>query len=897
MIGGYIPETGKIYTYNIPNLEHRLSTNEHSISKVDKVVARDRYIYDKVNAEIISTLDMMSTKIGVESDRISGIVPYVTQCRDDVGTLTSQMNTLLYNQTNIMAAIGSIRNEIKVLTDTMAQNVGADVGTSYSIQVEEYVDKCVYLGCLLGTRMACISGWSTFISMSGPLRSAFKILPSMVAKGKYRLMRVCDEMYLGIRIDKMGNVFIVPTSSVDAEDLTFIYTDTYFTMRVNDRTYVTDTGTEYTLSKIYGLDIKYDTNVDRVVCSALDSSIVVPLRIYIIGSAVDTIYPTISTMGYVGTYKTLGYSDTLCDEDMGTSRPILSIYHGTYWSFQPQVDGTIYIQCGGGYLSCMEETMMVTVGSTCTAWGMEVWNTKYGITCLLYTMIGGSRYYIDSSYNMVLEPTQFYLLECIPNGIIPNISNSIWDSIFSESYIPCTPTGMEGNTNMDSVIKWNIDILRLPNTWMYSTGKGVHIHMNEYAVDIDHPMIVHRVVSCETGAIGTSSSSDHGTSTVSIVSSIAYNSTISIARVNPSAIATYVGTDRAERLFIRPKAKVYSNAWGPNFITTGVGIQPFTWWKECMNAISTGTQVNGSVYVFAVGNDGNKASTVYVPLTNSIYTIPVASVNKSTYSTTTNNTGYAILVSAPGGNNNIYTSSGTNTLCDIDDDKCNTDTMYDYEGVYSATHKGGTRIDFGKSSAACSHIAGVLALMLDVQPSLTYRDIQSILRMCCRVPITMAMNSTYTYSEKYGFGIPDVGKCVQMAMRWTALPPEQCITYTYTTPTPIVVPESGTLKYTIPIDGNISMENVILSLDITGSRSIDIAVSITCPDGTTANIVRPVSYIGNKTTSERYTLYVPIRCLAFWGKRSIGVWNITIGDANVGYTHHLNGYRINIYGS
>jgi subtilisin family serine protease len=94
----------------------------------------------------------------------------------------------------------------------------------------------------------------------------------------------------------------------------------------------------------------------------------------------------------------------------------------------------------------------------------------------------------------------------------------------------------------------------------------------------------------------------------------------------------------------------------------------------------------------------------------------------------------------------------------------------------------GTNLDdctasFGGTSAAAPLVAGVTALVLEVNPALTWRDVQAVFIQSAKVinaesPTWQRNQAGLLYSHAFGFGLVDAAKAVQLARNWALLGPE-----------------------------------------------------------------------------------------------------------------------------
>ena len=97
--------------------------------------------------------------------------------------------------------------------------------------------------------------------------------------------------------------------------------------------------------------------------------------------------------------------------------------------------------------------------------------------------------------------------------------------------------------------------------------------------------------------------------------------------------------------------------------------------------------------------------------------------------------------------------------------------------------------DFGGTSAAAPLVAGVVALIREANPRLTYRDVKLILAESAKKNRNSGFygykesgkmysdnTKTQSYSNLYGFGLVDAKAAVDLARNWTNLPPMKTTT-------------------------------------------------------------------------------------------------------------------------
>jgi furin len=98
-------------------------------------------------------------------------------------------------------------------------------------------------------------------------------------------------------------------------------------------------------------------------------------------------------------------------------------------------------------------------------------------------------------------------------------------------------------------------------------------------------------------------------------------------------------------------------------------------------------------------------------------------------------------------------------------------------GVVAADVGGKCTTKFFGTSGAAPVAAGGLALVLEANPELTYRDIMHIIAETARIPNLsetddwMINGAGFHVSDKFGFGVLDVGQMIALAQNWTNVNP------------------------------------------------------------------------------------------------------------------------------
>ncbi len=328
---------------------------------------------------------------------------------------------------------------------------------------------------------------------------------------------------------------------------------------------------------------------------------------------------------------------------------------------------------------------------------------------------------------------------------------------------------------------------------------------------------------------------------------------------------------------------IFNSSWGPldnGFFLEGPG--PLTE-AALANGALNGRGGLGSIYVWAAGNGGSNDDSVNADgYANSRYTIAVAASTNQGERSYYSEHGSPILINAPsdGGTAGIYTTGGNSSGCTS---------------------------GFGGTSSASPLAAGVIALILEANPSLTWRDVQHVLVHSAEQndpsdQSWVTNGAGLPFSHYYGYGRIDAGAAVALADSWVNVAPE-------------VSADSGTLAVNVAIpDGsgpsaagpwvtntfnvvqNIEIEAVDVLFDADHTWRGDLQVELISPSGMT-------SVLMNGRANDNRDDYNGWRfgTVAHWGELSAGTWTIRVRDLRTHdsspNTGTFKSWRLKIYGA
>ncbi|TLU55455.1 MAG: hypothetical protein FDX18_10535, partial [Chlorobium sp.] len=320
-------------------------------------------------------------------------------------------------------------------------------------------------------------------------------------------------------------------------------------------------------------------------------------------------------------------------------------------------------------------------------------------------------------------------------------------------------------------------------------------------------------------------------------------------------------------------------------------------------AIEFGRKGLGSNIVMAGGNSRQTAgNTNASELTANRYVIVTGAINaESDISTLSigqapfSNPGASILVSAPGSN----VASTSSILINADG------TVF---GNNTSTAEG--------TSFATPIVTGIIALMLEANPKLGYRDVQQILALSAKKVNDPNSDTTYNgatnwngggmhVSHDYGFGEVDARTAVRLAEKWVSFHNAYNERHLSNgegssnggTNLAIAITDGTTVTRSITLGAGLRAEHVELSIDIVHNNINDLTVELVSPAGTVSKLVAnpgkgPVSNPDMQMRQLEFTFDTT----QDWGENVAGNWQLRIIDRSGLGSGVLNGWKIDAYG-
>jgi kexin len=298
----------------------------------------------------------------------------------------------------------------------------------------------------------------------------------------------------------------------------------------------------------------------------------------------------------------------------------------------------------------------------------------------------------------------------------------------------------------------------------------------------------------------------------------------------------------------------------------------------------------GTVYVWAGGNGRQSNDNVdFDGYANSRFTIAVAAVDNHGKVAPYSEDGAPLMVSAPSSNNSVGVVTTDRTGAD------GYNTAPSPQGDYFGA--------FGGTSAAAPLVSGIVALMLQARPDLSWRDVQQILMITARKndPTSAGWTTNaagYHVNHSYGFGLVDARAAVAAARSWTPVGSETTVGGAASPARSIPDDNQTGVTSTITIGADqpaVRIEYVEVYFTAPHPRWSDLEVTLTAPSGTQSVLATSSTIFGSGTTSGYDNWrFGTARDL---GESSRGAWTLHVRDLVRNDVGEFKSWSVRVYGT
>lgn len=443
------------------------------------------------------------------------------------------------------------------------------------------------------------------------------------------------------------------------------------------------------------------------------------------------------------------------------------------------------------------------------------------------------------------------------------------------------------------------------------TGKGVVVSILDDGIQTNHPDLAQNYDPIASTDINgndedpmpqDNGDNKHGTRCAGEVAGVAYNQYCGVGVAYNASIGGVRMLDgvvndavEARALGLNPDhIDIYSASWGPEDDGKTVdGPGPLAR-RAFIYGVTNGRRGKGSIFVWASGNGGRHTDSCNCDgYTNSIFTLSISSATQGGYKpwyleecSSTLATTYSS--GTPGHDKSVAT--------------------VDMDGRLRPDHI--CTVEHTGTSASAPLAAGICALALEANPELTWRDMQYLVVMTSR-PQPLEKETGWVVngvkrkvSHKFGYGLMDATKMVNLAEQWVSVPPQHiCKSQEINEDKQILPSYAHTLITHMDVNGCSGsvnevryLEHVQCKISLRFFPRGNLRIHLTSPMGTTSTLLfeRPRDVVSSNFDDW------PFLSVHFWGERAEGRWTLEIvnsGNRHVNQPGILKKWQLIFYGT
>jgi len=572
-------------------------------------------------------------------------------------------------------------------------------------------------------------------------------------------------------------------------------------------------------------------------------------------------------------------------------------------------------------------SIAVSVTATTSGTSTAVSGVDYNVAASTVTFAAGqtsATFIVQVRGDTVFEPTEtFYVNLSTPQGLTLGDASAF--GFINDNDSPYT------NLPSDSLLQYQWYLyddtgINVFPVWRNYTGEGVRVAISDQGIDPLHPDLDGNLLTSlgrnssnlSAGGAPILSTDNHGTAVAGTIAAERNGSGIVGVAYGADLVSIYGMTTAgiSKAFAYAENFDVLNNSWGyapqgtsyfalygnwafadnflnPTFSAAGTALA---------NLAANGRNGLGTVVVQSAGNSFELGDDTNLHnFQNSQYIITVAATDYFGNVTSYSSPGASVLVAAPGGTGGINSS---------------TTGIYTTDRVGSAGYSSGSDyVAITGTSFSAPIVSGVVALMLDANPNLGYRDVQEILAYSAREISSASNDWRYNGAGNWnggglhydaldhnlGYGLIDATAAVRLAETWGNSPHtaanRQQVSVTHSPA--LRIPDnslSGAFD-SISVSQAIEVERVEVTLKVTHTFVGDLSVLLTSPSGTTSFLLwrpqqNPLSAYGTNQDNIQFTFNSVLN----WGESSIGNWSLSVLDLATGDLGRLDSWTLNLIG-
>lgn len=504
--------------------------------------------------------------------------------------------------------------------------------------------------------------------------------------------------------------------------------------------------------------------------------------------------------------------------------------------------------------------------------------------------------------NTRFEPDRVFGVE-----LIDPANGKVSDSSFTIGYIADNDYNSWMPDDGFATAEWHLYTTRTVFAWGEATGKGVKVGVFDTGIDATNPDLKPNVrtdlgrdtLTLTTGGAPVTDTDNHGTLVAGVIAAarddkgvigVAYDAQL-VSLYSPGKYGDNLLKEIVNAYQYAKSLDVLNNSWGYGNLLRADAKWAFydnandpafaPAFKALQELAAEGRNGLGTVVVQSAGNGYNYGDDTNLHnFQNSRYIITVGATDHEGSSSYFSTSGASILVAAPGGAGHGDYSSIITT------DRTGEAGLNDINAAFA-----------DGTSFSAPIVSGIVAMMLEANPKLGYRDVQQILAYSARqtdfTSNEVVANGASDWNgggmefvygaQTTGFGQVDALAAVRLAKTWTGTPQTVANTVEViaTQSANLAIPDASRtgVSSAINVTSDMVVERVDVGINITHPFIGDLQVKLTSPSGTTSYLLqRPADGALSAFDSGQQDLHFTLDTVLNWGETATGKWTINVAD-------------------
>ncbi|KAF2359038.1 Peptidase S8/S53 domain [Trinorchestia longiramus] len=418
--------------------------------------------------------------------------------------------------------------------------------------------------------------------------------------------------------------------------------------------------------------------------------------------------------------------------------------------------------------------------------------------------------------------------------------------------------------------------MRVEQAWAAGvTGKGVVATILDDGLEKGHPDLIRNYDPEASFDVNNhdndpaprydlSDSNRHGTRCAGEVAADANNSICAVGVAYQASIGGVRMLDgdvtdavEARSLALNPQhIDIYSASWGPDDDGKTVDGPGELATRAFVEGIHHGRRGLGSIFIWASGNGGRAQDNCNCDgYTNAIWTLSISSATER-------------------GNVPWYSEACSSTLATT----YSSGSTSERKIITTDLHHECTTSHTG-TSASAPIAAGIVALALEVNRNLTWRDMQHIVVRSARpenleAPDWQTNGVGRKVSHRFGYGMMDAFAMVQLARNWATVAPQRSCEVRAPHDDKLI-PQKSVVSLTLTVSecpGVEELEHVQAMVSLSADRRGDLEIYLVSPAGTRSTLLAQRPHDNSRAGFRSW----PFMSVHMWGEKPLGIWKLEV---------------------